>query len=279
MSCGPDCSARCYAFLMGSAPPARFRVISRPAPQMATRTRVDDSRVIPIQGHLPWRAVAGRPAGKRMIMTRDRARKTAARQRMAETGEPYVVARKAVGTGDQGEAPVRAAADDDATPDEQYAREAAEAGIPAAQIESQLAAFRARDAAVRAREEADRAEETADEAEQLAMVAQDAADEAEDWADEQEHRRLRQRADEAQHAADSAREKADQAEEVAADAEERAELAEDAADSDQALVSADEGGRELRSHGASRPLWGAVIPVPGRGPRPPNPPRPPWQPR
>ncbi len=44
-------------------------------------------------------------------MTRNKAQKTATRQRMAETGEPYSVARRAAGTGaegpDPGEAPAQ----------------------------------------------------------------------------------------------------------------------------------------------------------------------------
>ena len=45
-------------------------------------------------------SMAGRRGPTRweeMIMTQDKARKTATRQRMAETGEPYSVARHAVG--------------------------------------------------------------------------------------------------------------------------------------------------------------------------------------
>src|ERR1700691_4560188 len=44
----------------------------------------------------PWRADAGRLAREETIMTQDKARKIAARQRMSETGEPYSVARHAV---------------------------------------------------------------------------------------------------------------------------------------------------------------------------------------
>ena len=38
----------------------------------------------------------GPPRQGKTIMTQDKARKAAARQRMAETGEPYSVARRAV---------------------------------------------------------------------------------------------------------------------------------------------------------------------------------------
>ena len=89
----------------GSAPPARFRASGRPAPAMATRTRVHDSRassVTPFTVAGFWSchsSMAGRRGPTRreeMIMTQDRARKIATRQRMAETGEPYSVARHAV---------------------------------------------------------------------------------------------------------------------------------------------------------------------------------------
>src|SRR5580704_17672523 len=49
-----------------------------------------------IAGRSPWRADAGRLAREETIMTEDKARKIATRQRMAETGEPYSVARRAV---------------------------------------------------------------------------------------------------------------------------------------------------------------------------------------
>src|SRR5579859_4983580 len=49
-----------------------------------------------IAGRSPWRADAGRLAREATIMTEDKARKIATRQRMAETGEPYSVARRAV---------------------------------------------------------------------------------------------------------------------------------------------------------------------------------------
>src|SRR5207248_968015 len=77
----------------------------RPAPALATRTRVHDSRaclatprsvagltVMPFTHGGQTRAD---PPGE-MIMTQDKAKKTATRQRMAETGEPYSVARHAV---------------------------------------------------------------------------------------------------------------------------------------------------------------------------------------
>jgi len=106
-------------------------------------------------------------------MTRDKAQKTAARQRMAETGEPYSVARRATGAG-QGEAGDPAGAR--MTPEEQYARDAQAAGVPAAQIEAQRAAFRAQEAADRAQQAADQARERADLAEEAAELASEDAD-------------------------------------------------------------------------------------------------------
>jgi hypothetical protein len=123
-------------------------------------------------------------------MTRNKAQKTAIRQRMAATGEPYSVASRAVGTGDA------TPEDPDGTgftPDQQYAREAEAAGSTPAEIEAQLGAFqaqeaadRAQEAAGRARERADRAEEAAVRAEERAELAQEAAEMAEEWADEAE---------------------------------------------------------------------------------------------
>src|SRR5262249_45410689 len=165
---------------------------------VATRTRVYDSRASQSR-HDPWRADAGRPAGKEMTVTRNKARKTAARQRMAQTGEPYSVARRAAGTPGEaapdaagtGTAPEDAASGTPAaqqgageiTPEERYAREAEAAGVPAAEIEARLAGFRAQEAAdwaqrsaEQARELAERAEEAADRAEERADLAQEAAE-------------------------------------------------------------------------------------------------------
>jgi hypothetical protein len=125
-----------------------------------------------------------------MIMTRNKAQKNAIRQRMAVTGEPYSVARRAAAAGDAGpQDPDR----DQLTPEERYAREAQAAGSGAAEIEAQLAAFRAQEAAdraqeaaERARDRADRAEEAAERAEERAGLAQEAAELAEEWADPEE---------------------------------------------------------------------------------------------
>ena len=101
-----------------------------------------------------------------MAMTSNKAQKTAARQRMAQTGEPYSVARRAVSAGDAetpgpdpdgipgavtpGPAGIPEAAGPDpgeASPEERYAQEAEAAGVPAAEIYAHLAAFRAQEAA------------------------------------------------------------------------------------------------------------------------------------
>src|SRR4249920_2881982 len=86
-----------------------------------------------------------------MIMTQDKARKAATRQRMAETGEPYSVARHAV----QNEA----------------------AGAPDAADEAGGPSYleQARDLADRARRRADEAQEAADQALQRAERAEEAA--------------------------------------------------------------------------------------------------------
>jgi hypothetical protein len=111
-----------------------------------------------------------------MIMTRNKAQKTATRQRMAETGEPYSVARKASGAeaGDPGvsETPADSGLSETIakqhlretpeeqylretpeeqylreTPEEQYLREAAEAGVAAADLEMLRVVFQARERA------------------------------------------------------------------------------------------------------------------------------------
>jgi hypothetical protein len=68
-----------------------------------------------------------------MIMTQNRGLKAAIRRRMAETGEPYTEARRAI---------LEAAGDLNLTPEEQYGREAAAAGASAEEIEAALAAYR-----------------------------------------------------------------------------------------------------------------------------------------
>jgi hypothetical protein len=200
-------------------------------------------------------------------MTQDKARKSAARQRMAQTGEPYSVARRAVQAGaDAGEAPpsprdqvpdpgdtalpdpattmAESGSDWDAlTPEEQYALEAAEAGVSAADFEADLSAFRiadlaeqaqraadeARERAERVRELADRAEEVASEAEDQAGLADEEAELAMYEDDPRAQQTAQERADRAEQAAEQARERADAAEEQAVEAEEQADELEDLA--------------------------------------------------
>jgi hypothetical protein len=172
-----------------------------------------------------------------MIMTSDKARKTAVRQRMAETGEPYSVARRAA---QSAEAPPPGAAGpsaQDLSPDERYAREAEAAGRTAAQVETETLVFRAQERADRmqaaaelAREHADAAEEDAAEAAEHAELAREALDQAAGWADEAELGQARAIAERADAAAERARARADAAEDTAMAAEERAEMAQDDAD-------------------------------------------------
>jgi hypothetical protein len=112
-----------------------------------------------------------------MIMTQDKARKAAIRQRMAETGEPYSVARGAIEPGARGPAFTGI------TPEERYAREAQAAGVTSAELQAHLAATSAQeradlvqDAADRAQERADQAEEKAEQAAEQAEAAQEAAE-------------------------------------------------------------------------------------------------------
>ena len=165
-------------------------------------------------------------------MTSNKAQKTAIRQRMAATGEPYSVARKAIGAEDPdiGESP------EDETPEEQYLREAEEAGVPAEELKALRAAWQARGrlgklrrAAEQARERAGEAEEAAVHAEKRAVLAQEAAEMAHEWADEDDLRGATERADAMQQAAEQARDRADEAGEAAIEAEERAVEAEDLA--------------------------------------------------
>jgi hypothetical protein len=176
-----------------------------------------------------------------MIMTQNKTQKAAIRRRMAETGEPYVIARRIIldetGPTVPGPAAGAIAPAGALTPEELYAREAAAAGASATAIDAQTlvyrleaAAERAQEAAERARDLADRAEEEAERTEDLAGQAEEAAEEAEEWAEPAEKRLLRERAARLQEAWEQAQLRAEQAEEVAVAAEERAELAADAAE-------------------------------------------------
>jgi len=196
-------------------------------------------------------ALAGRRGPTRreeMIMTSNKAQKTAARQRMAQTGEPYSVARHAVSAGDpepEAAPSARAAGTEpsELSPEEQYAQEARAAGVPAAEIDAQLARFRDREAtedreleaaglvrrAEQARAVADRLEESAERAEERADLAQEGAELAQEWADEQEQDRAVERAGELSAQAELARERAERAQEAAGRAEEQAGRAEEQA--------------------------------------------------
>src|ERR1022692_434844 len=151
-------------------------------PPAGPRRRWQRGQGSPTRVHRPVRSCiqAGRRGQTRredMIMTQDKARKTAARQRMADTGEPYSVAMRAVQPGqpdpvEAGQDPEgRAASAYTVTPaglvttaggsstdwdEEYYADGAATEGITVEE-------FKAREAADRAREAADRAREAADQ--------------------------------------------------------------------------------------------------------------------
>src|SRR5262249_7496489 len=209
----------------GSAPPARFRATSRPAPgwrrgQGSTTRGLLRHVLIRLGGQTradpPWR----------LTMTSNKAQKTAARQRMAQTGEPYSVARRAVSAGDpESEAapgPQAAGTElSELSPEEQYAQEARAAGVPVAEIDAQLDRCRDGEAtedreleaaglvrrAEQARALADRLEESAERAEERADLAQEAAELAQEWADEQEQDRAVERAGELRAQAELARER------------------------------------------------------------------------
>ena len=140
-----------------------------------------------------------------MIMTQDKARKAATRQRMAETGEPYTEASHAVerehesgagpGAGGPGAGGPGAGGPSTAEPgtggrtatardDGWYARMAEEAGISVAEFTAQVQADEAMERAERALELAERARERAEQAQAAAEHAQDAAEQAQDAAEQ-----------------------------------------------------------------------------------------------
>jgi chromosome segregation ATPase len=180
-----------------------------------------------------------------MTMTQDKAQKTAARQRMAQTGEPYSVARRET----EREHAASATTDPDsgaaATPrdDNWYASVAAAAGISVGMFKAQEQAAnasrlldQARIRADQAQERADSEQERAEQLEEAASMLQEAADLAREAAgltegrtSDQEQDRARQRADQAQVGADQAQQRADQAQRQADKAQERAGQAEDVA--------------------------------------------------
>jgi multidrug efflux pump subunit AcrA (membrane-fusion protein) len=188
-------------------------------------------------------------------MTQNKAQKTAVRQRMSETGEPYSVARHVVEAGQAPSGPPEPPQTGrNATPrdDTWYAMVAEEAGISVGEFKAQEEAARLSDLAEDAQRRADAAQERADlaqeqagQAEEVAELAQAAADLATEAAeltrsaaDEQERERAQQRADEAALARDRAQQAAELAQERAEREQELAERAEEAAD--QAQEHADE---------------------------------------
>ncbi len=190
-----------------------------------------------------------------MIMTEDKARKTAARQRMAQTGEPYSVARRAVEDEHVNSAdPLGATAEDGGAGDAQPR--------PEEQAGQTEWAQQARSLAEQARMQAERAEEVAAQAEEAADLTQEAAELTQEWGSDEEIDRALRRADEARAAAEQARSRADQAERLADAAEEAADEAENLAG----------------EYEDSPPLWHHRPPRFATPPRPPMPPRPPRPP-
>ena len=116
-----------------------------------------------------------------MIMTQDKARKTATRQRMAATGEPYCEARRAAAAeadpGGDGPTP--------STPREEdwYARMAEESGLSVAEVRAQEIAAQARVQAAETREQAEQAQELAERARERSEHAEEAAAMAHEAAD------------------------------------------------------------------------------------------------
>jgi hypothetical protein len=230
-------------------------------------------------------------------MTVDKARKSAIRQRMARTGEPYSVARHAVGdeqeaadcqpapgnTRDEGvpEPPRSAAAvrpdpGGPATPDPvdsdsgaAYGPDPAADRVQAQVEQARRLAGHARELAEHARMRAERADEAATAAEEAADLAEEALGLTSEWADDEEIARSEHRAEEARAAAAHARRMAERADQLAQDAEEAADQAEEAADQAAGLAGDVEDGPEFWHPRSSWP------PVPPRPPRPPSPPRPP----
>jgi len=232
-----------------------------------------------------------------MIMTQDKARKTATRQRMAETGEPYCEARRAAAEAESDPGGARPAPREE----DWYARMAEESGLSVAEVRAQEIAAQAREQAAEARERADQAQELAErarerseQAEEAAIMADEAADMAVEavamtrgWADphgqEQAQRRAEQAraaAHEAQQRADLAEQAADRAEEVTGAAEEAAEEAEEfAAEAEERAGEFGDGPHE-HVRRARRVHWTDGRPEdPGWDyPSPPKPPKPPKHP-
>ena len=169
-----------------------------------------------------------------IIMTENKAQKSAIRQRMAATGEPYSVARREVErehSGDEADPDSTApdsTAPDSTGPDSTSPREGG--------LSAQERLDRARELAEQAQERAERSRERAEQADEAAMMAHDAADMATEaatltrgWADEQEQEQAQLRAAQARTAAEEAQRRADRAEHEAERAEDAADRAEEEA--------------------------------------------------
>jgi hypothetical protein len=137
-------------------------------------------------------------------MTQDKAFKSAIRARMAEHGEPYNVARRAVMADDEAAGTPPPTSSDGLEPEQEsaggkrhadedyyarYGREAELSGAGSGKLRAtklaerlQGAADRAQDAADYAEELAARAEQAADEADEKAGMAEEAAGSATEWA-------------------------------------------------------------------------------------------------
>jgi uncharacterized phage infection (PIP) family protein YhgE len=208
---------------------------------------------------------------------------------MAEHGEPYNVARRAVMAQDEaaesppfpgGPEPVQTESAVQEDYDTRYLREAEESGVPSDQVRAiaiadrlQEAADRAQDAADLAEELADQAEEAADDAGEKAGMAEEAASTATEWASPEEVRQAEGRVELMQERAGQAREKAEAARQRAEQAQERAEQAQEAAD--QAFEDAGEDeDSEPGWHSRGPDGWHGRPPMPPRPPQPPRPPHP-----
>jgi hypothetical protein len=201
-----------------------------------------------------------------MIMTQDKARKIAIRQRMAETGEPYSVARHAVE-----DEHVSLADPSSADSLEGVTGDAADAEAEAfPQERAWRLAEQARYLAEQARIRAEHAGEVADRTEEAADLTQEAAELTQEWGSDEEIDRALSRADEARTAAGQARSRAEQAERLAEEAEEAADRAEEAIGEAGHLADVYEDGPPHWHHRPSQP---AHPPRPPQAPRPPRPPR------
>jgi DNA-binding transcriptional MerR regulator len=195
-----------------------------------------------------------------MIMTQNRVLKAAIRRRVAETGESYVVARRAVlaesaahpeSAGVAGAAGMLA---DELTPEQQYVREATAAGVSAAEIDAALAAFRQADLGEPGGGFGRAGSEQASM--KQASMKQASTERASMVADQ-----LVAAAERAREQADQAEEAANEAEEQAVAAEERADLAtdaaEEAADDETGWAEAEDDGSRTWDDRAGEPRVGA----------------------